>query len=351
MKMETSMKVARKYTRLADDQKLEIGALIEKNTISTNEISVMYNCSRSTVCNIAKQLGYDISKRKSSDFHSKEELHVEVIKEEKQPVVETKKSEDVEKLINEEPKKETTKIYKSFAEMAKDINREKKIIKDKDFYPVTLYNVVKCGLVAGRHDVPVDKFIFSEDVKIFNFHKLDKLVNDFINDNIPFTYGAADYSITLYATGLQSALASVIKTCNMRKVNLSIMHYNAYTNEYEKQIIFNKFPTNNSAYDNLFNGLFEKFGNAYFYKSNIEYYYNKNIIYAIKRMPEYGSSTGYFCASFEDAWDAYGKLVKEINDHTEKHESLFLMPIEINGNTYSFKPNISKAANYVVAKK
>lgn len=118
---------------------------------------------------------------------------------------------------------------------------------------------IRVGLIRGRHALPVDEYIFNEELNFpLDYKKLDETVMDFINENvgIRLTYGIGidrepDYGelvcdlireglkkLTVYVTGLTPCTASLIKVCARNGVALTLMHYDPTTQTYSPQVIF-----------------------------------------------------------------------------------------------------------------
>ena len=100
--------------------------------------------------------------------------------------------------------------------------------------------VLSCGLIAKRHEIPVDKYIFNDidSGLMFNFDKQKEICFEFINKHIEFVNGEPNKMIELYATGLQSPLATVQSVCTELKIPLTIMHYDATSMSYKSQSVF-----------------------------------------------------------------------------------------------------------------
>ncbi len=122
-----------------------------------------------------------------------------------------------------------------------------------------MLETIKVGLIAGRHALPVDEYIFNEELSFpLDYKKLDETVMDFINEKIGIieTYGyALNYfpfwdginesgiyrgckNLIVYVTGLTPCTASLIKMCACNGVSLTLMHYDPTTGEYSPQVIF-----------------------------------------------------------------------------------------------------------------
>ena len=109
------------------------------------------------------------------------------------------------------------------------------------------------GLCAGRHDLPVEGYIFNREIDPTDTKAIEKVAFDWVVENCAITrkYGiglnqadnedvkvfTSDTELVLYVTGLTIALAAVIKACMVNGVMLTLMHYNRELNDYFEQII------------------------------------------------------------------------------------------------------------------
>lgn len=110
------------------------------------------------------------------------------------------------------------------------------------------------GLVRGRHDMPVEGYIFDEIENPLDFDALDKRVSEWISSHIDIGsyYGSGinqvDYAdvevlcgdkhLYVYVTGLTSATAAVIGCCARNGIALTLMHFDKDTGTYLPQRIF-----------------------------------------------------------------------------------------------------------------
>lgn len=101
-----------------------------------------------------------------------------------------------------------------------------------------------CGMIGGRHDMPFQLYIWPERIpneKIKDYDWLESQVISFINDNVIQSGGLPNKRLVVGVTGLTSAASAVIKVCNQMRVNLSFLHYNMETLDYDLQVIWNNF--------------------------------------------------------------------------------------------------------------
>ena len=113
---------------------------------------------------------------------------------------------------------------------------------------------IKVGLIKGRHEMPVDNYIFDEINDVLNFDNMSKQIVDFINNNINVysVYGCginqigyedveiltSDTRLIVYITGLTAVTAELIKVCALKGIFLTLMHYDRENNGYIPQVIF-----------------------------------------------------------------------------------------------------------------
>lgn len=98
---------------------------------------------------------------------------------------------------------------------------------------------IKVGLVAGRHTMPVDGYIFDEIKDVLDFNFINTGVEKFIN-SLPVVNGKLDCNLNIYVTGLTSvtiSLLSNLKNLNFDKGQIKFYHFDRDTNTYKPQII------------------------------------------------------------------------------------------------------------------
>ena len=108
---------------------------------------------------------------------------------------------------------------------------------------------VNVGVCSGRHEMPVDNFIFNNEIEDpTNVEALEAKVSEWI-DNVlcPIIHVSNAYYAThvcVYVTGLTVATGAIISTLLKRRnslkrgVNLSLYHYDAKRGTYYRQDIF-----------------------------------------------------------------------------------------------------------------
>lgn len=90
------------------------------------------------------------------------------------------------------------------------------------------------GLCAGRHDLPVSDFIFSDGDITFPINP-PELFNTAATKLGKLNYGD---SLVVYVTGLTPALVAVIKYCSIRNVKLTLKHFDRCSNNYIDDVVF-----------------------------------------------------------------------------------------------------------------
>lgn len=111
--------------------------------------------------------------------------------------------------------------------------------------------VFKLGTVKGRHEMPIENFIFEEDIKDFLIpsieehvdHYIDKLIATYVATHAPLLSieqlkERCKFSIELYVTGLTPVTTSVIKTCATYNIGLTLYHYDIVDKVYQGQHMF-----------------------------------------------------------------------------------------------------------------
>lgn len=146
------------------------------------------------------------------------------------------------------------------------------IAENKDLAPIFTNNSIRVGLVADRHIMPVNDFIFKEALSkelMFDYDKIEEICRDYIKDMIDFDKnGKAQQSLIVYVTGIQCASSSLIKVTNEMKVNLTFRHYDTDTKTYHTQIIWNKF--NNGLLPDELGELLMNSRSSYTYKCDVK---------------------------------------------------------------------------------
>ena len=233
--------------------------------------------------------------------------------------------------IDLEKKKVATTVEKQ--ETRIDIPVVKESIVHRGLVDLTKINkeeyVVTAALVAERHEYPTDLAIFDHNLnsdEMFNYRLQETMVGDFIDKWIPFVDGKPAKSLQVYVSGLTCCLSAVIQQCSIRKINLTLWHYNNDIRKYVSQMIFKDFemaiPSNESFYHTLAKS--SKFAGLYTFGLDIKdivpdkkYLMIRKYIYPTPSAMSY-SSVEYVLVEREvDIWQVFGQLLMELkNDRT-----------------------------------
>ena len=85
----------------------------------------------------------------------------------------------------------------------------------------------KIGLCEGRHQMPVEEYIFPQVVENpFDFHGLEKIVHEKLKDV---------KELDLYVSGLTPVLVTVINYCVYNAISLTLYHYDINSGKYVPQ--------------------------------------------------------------------------------------------------------------------
>ena len=88
------------------------------------------------------------------------------------------------------------------------------------------------GLVKGRHEMPVNEYIFDKVNDVFDYDEIRNQIHHKLQK-----YNEVD----LYVTGLTTVLIEVINYCIINNLNLTLLHYNYETHGYMSQIVHSNF--------------------------------------------------------------------------------------------------------------
>lgn len=114
-------------------------------------------------------------------------------------------------------------------------------------------NKIICGLCKGRHEIPVDKYVFDGEIDPMDFDGMYDTAIEFVNYNcdvrVSMSYNAPNQltyddvealvgdAIVVYVTGLTATLCALVSACQRYGVPVTAMHYNRESGEYEPQVI------------------------------------------------------------------------------------------------------------------
>lgn len=178
-------------------------------------------------------------------------------------------------------------------------------------------NLLICGLVADRHDMPIDLFIFDtiDSDLMFDYYMQESMVREFILNHINFDEdGIPDKDIVLYLSGLQCALESVFLLCEELHINLTTAHYNTQINRYRFRNTISKYPT--KWYNEKINSLRVISDELYQYKCNINDLVEGDYFYSITEVEldenfVITKRTTTIIQDYDLLWPLYGYIIKK----------------------------------------
>lgn len=102
---------------------------------------------------------------------------------------------------------------------------------------------ITVGLIKGRHEMPVNEYIFDEVKDMFDYDGISNHITRFISRKVHLAckQGGGIYSfkgekaLTVYVTGLTSVSCELVDVCNKLGVQLTLMHYDRDTGKYHPQ--------------------------------------------------------------------------------------------------------------------
>lgn len=99
---------------------------------------------------------------------------------------------------------------------------------------------LEIGAVRGRHEMPVDKFVFDEAITNFDIKAIEDHVNTVMNKEVFRHDGETFDEVRLYVTGLTVVTTSVVKWCFDNDVALYLMHYDNEKRDYVEQFVYDR---------------------------------------------------------------------------------------------------------------
>lgn len=181
----------------------------------------------------------------------------------------------------------------------------------------------EAGLIADRHNMPVNQYIydniFSQEL-MFDYNTQYEIVLKFLKEYIGFDEnGIPNRDLIVYLTGLQAALATLIKVCFDYKVNLTLKLYNQNTRVYHDLVMFKDFD--NRATTSPFYNLLEHHKYIYTYGIKESEIKPGGTLYLIKKTIYYKDqdsvSIAYVAPNVRTAMVYYDKIIKSIDHKTQ----------------------------------
>lgn len=194
-----------------------------------------------------------------------------------------------------------------------------------EFNEITVQKIVKAVTCSERHNQPFGaKPIFGSSVDsnlMFDFEKLNSIVDQFITDNIKFVNNVAVDALEVIVTGLTMLSTAVITACAKRGVSLTLLHYDRESKTYKKQVITSN---ENVAINPVISVLKETkdLQKIYAYKDSDIFALKENDKVYIVKESFYSSNNNftpmgvdyYLCTNFEESFELYSKILKKAKE-------------------------------------
>ena len=360
-----SEKMRKKYTRITEDIVISILVDIDDG-MSKKDVCEKYDISRSSLSRLLKKYE-DITN--DNDTETTNEIEKEEVDETKEEKEEHVITDSIKLSVIKDLNMGKSPVYISskynismddISSISKEFGIQVKIPVN-NIIEIKPNNIpIEAGLIYDRHDMPVDKYIFTDvndngisEHLMFNYEEQDKICEEFILSNIGFKKTDNGYiaktDLVVYITGLSCCIASIIKVAQQMHVNLTLKHYDFKTGRYIPQYIWTEFDSlcNSSPFDLLF----KEPKNKVFLNnltidqlSNGTYWCAKKVEYLSGKINE---AEYYFSSSYEECMMLYTKLSKDIMTDTSKKYGVFVIEGKMNrGNFYFIKKSYSKIYNY-----
>ena len=112
-------------------------------------------------------------------------------------------------------------------------------------------SVITVGLIRGRHDLPVEEYIFDGIEDVHDYRGIHKGICDFIDTHIGVSVKTGtgvtqasyedvrvfrgDRELVVYVTGLTAVTAELVAVCIANGISLTLMHYDTESGNYIPQ--------------------------------------------------------------------------------------------------------------------
>lgn len=252
---------------------------------------------------------------------------------------------DIEEKVNEEPLKES---------IDNSIDYIGKIFDFENIYRlVPSDTTVQAGLVAGRHNIPVSNYIYTDisDDNMCDYEWQYNTASAWLDANIK-----DGQTLVLYCTGIQSALSAVISACLNKKINLIEMHHNPLDGKYYSQEVLSFTESKISIWP------FAKYDNSgiKFYAYNttsedIDSIVGEMYCLSLTEHSNYNNEfikdkCRYIIFKPEDEdtlWEYYRKMINEIQSTADiTRNSIMMSKMIITQDNATWGANISKGYNW-----
>ena len=106
----------------------------------------------------------------------------------------------------------------------------------------------RLGLIAGRHDLPVEEFIFDKEIE----NPCDfRSMQAYVIGRFHILGLTNEPSIEVYVTGLTAAAVTVINIARLFNIDLVFMHFDRSTGKYVAQYVYSGLMSEDDKVDLL----------------------------------------------------------------------------------------------------
>lgn len=203
---------------------------------------------------------------------------------------------------------------------------------------------VICGLVSERHDMPanVNLYIFERYLNSmvqFDFEGQYNVARDFIMEHV-YQDSKPIKDLLVYCTGIQSALAAVIKAAFDLRVNLILAHYDIQYDKYRYQLMWGEF-TKTPITNNIIRFINNSSSYCYY---NCSHHDINDTIFLVTFILD-GDKKSYICASMADAYDIYFTSLKSASVCLSAKFILYADEFTVNENGKFIKTVLMQSKN------
>lgn len=128
--------------------------------------------------------------------------------------------------------REALKVIKQLVEKVNDLESQNKALREGEM----TMKVLEIGAVRGRHEMPVDTFVFDNAIVNFDIPEIENHVDKLLLDLV-FDQHQGEVTIKLYVTGLTVVTTAVVAWCFNHQIPLSLMHYDNVAQDYVEQVM------------------------------------------------------------------------------------------------------------------
>ena len=277
---------------------------IKDNNLSIADIMSKFHVSRSLILKI---------KDKEHSYFSREEY-----------------KNDINEILNGAIEVEATVIE----EPKESENKYTKLIK-----------YLRYGMINYRHPMPVNKYIFDDEIKDSKTNDYDWMYRkseEFIVKRC-IVNGKPIYGLLLYSTGLNPVLCSISKVCFDYNINLTYMHYHTSSGKYYPQEMYN-FTNEQMLPTTMYNIQ----ANNIYCDGNIDDFINNKGGYELrlsiqnKTKTNEPEITSVLFTNRDRAWEQYLSMIMDKYDD-ESGNQIQINRVEIENSKFVIKQVISKS--------